>query len=1015
MRDKLLRRLLAISILLAGPAVAEPISLFRDLETAVSNRGSNPRDFLILDGMAYFFASDDPHGRELWRSDGTAAGTRLVADICPGPCDSHFLEMVSAGGRLFFAATDGVSGHELWTSDGTAAGTALVADICPGSCSGWVSELAAAGERVFFSGFDDATGLEPWVSDGTPEGTRRLGDLFPGQEHSFPDGWLAFEGRVFFKASTPETGTELWVSNGTPEGTRLVADICPGECSSLPRLLTVFRDRLFLQIETPQHGAELWTSDGTPEGTALFTELVPGSGGTNLDTVFEHGGLLYLAGFSFAAPVCGERFRCVWRTDGTPQGTVVAHELFPYLSPQSGPALMLPAGALLYWSQPFQNHVAIELWVYDGIERRRLLEGDGYLEPFLGLPDGRLIFGVYGASPQLWVSDGTVAGTRPIPGVEPTTDHFSSEVRGVLFDDEVLFAASLGSGNLEPWLSDGTVVGTSLLHELHPPRSASHPRDLFAFDDRLLFAAGSAPESGLWVSDGTAAGTERVAEGAAGAAWARLGERVLVSDFQGTGKLWTSDGSAAGTTEIPGVEDAGDELVRFGEAVYFSAGFEGEQLWRSDGTAAGTRLVKDLNPDFHIDGPPVIPPLSFSLPQSLTVASSSLYMVAFESTSESELWKSDGTAEGTVRLERFDNEPTASDFLLSGPKELTALGGGLLFSGFSIAAGRELWASDGTPAGTRQLADVAAGAASSAPSHFTVLGGRVFFTARQVDGRGELWASDGTPAGTARLAAFSPPGELSMATEMIAAGGNLFLSVWTLSAGAELWVSDGTLAGTRLLVDLFPGHLGSGPSEFLALGDDRVLFVASDPARGRELWVSDGTVEGTLLVEDLAPGTDASGPGELTLLGDMVVFAADDTVHGRELFAVKLADLPTAPPPPDPCPADRLCLHDGRFEVEVAWRDFQGNDGPGHVVPNVASSDSGLFWFFDAANYEFLVKVLRGCDVNGHYWVLAAATTNVEYTLTVTDTTTGIQAIYTNALGRSSPAIIDVEAFDDCP
>jgi hypothetical protein len=100
--------------------------------------------------------------------------------------------------------------------------------------------------------------------------------------------------------------------------------------------------------------------------------------------------------------------------------------------------------------------------------------------------------------------------------------------------------------------------------------------------------------------------------------------------------------------------------------------------------------------------------------------------------------------------------------------------------------------------------------------------------------------------------------------------------------------------------------------------------------------------------------------------------------------------------------------------VEVAWRDFDGNAGQGHVVPG-AAADSGLFWFFGPQNWELLVKVLDGCAVNGHVWVFAAATTTVEHTLVVTDTLTGASARYDNPAGRPAPAVTDTLAFAACP
>ena len=108
-----------------------------------------------------------------------------------------------------------------------------------------------------------------------------------------------------------------------------------------------------------------------------------------------------------------------------------------------------------------------------------------------------------------------------------------------------------------------------------------------------------------------------------------------------------------------------------------------------------------------------------------------------------------------------------------------------------------------------------------------------------------------------------------------------------------------------------------------------------------------------------------------------------------------------------------LCLTSSRFQVEVDWRDFQGNTGSGRVVP-LRSADSGLFYFFEDDNWEMLVKVLDACSFNQRFWVLAAATTTVEYTLRITDSETGVTRDYFNPLGTASPAILDTDAFGDC-
>jgi poly(3-hydroxybutyrate) depolymerase len=114
-------------------------------------------------------------------------------------------------------------------------------------------------------------------------------------------------------------------------------------------------------------------------------------------------------------------------------------------------------------------------------------------------------------------------------------------------------------------------------------------------------------------------------------------------------------------------------------------------------------------------------------------------------------------------------------------------------------------------------------------------------------------------------------------------------------------------------------------------------------------------------------------------------------------------------------PSDtRLCLDDGRFAVEAQWATPAGAAGPAHVAP-ARTQESGQFWFFEPDNWELQVKVLDGCGLTGHFWVFGAASTNVEYTLTVNDLVGGgAPAVYHHAAGPPAPAINDVLALP-CP
>ena len=113
------------------------------------------------------------------------------------------------------------------------------------------------------------------------------------------------------------------------------------------------------------------------------------------------------------------------------------------------------------------------------------------------------------------------------------------------------------------------------------------------------------------------------------------------------------------------------------------------------------------------------------------------------------------------------------------------------------------------------------------------------------------------------------------------------------------------------------------------------------------------------------------------------------------------------------CVADShtLCLNNGRFRVQVAWKTSE--EGVASTVP-VVSDDSGLFYFELSSNIEMLIKVLNACSFTPNYWVFFAATTNVELVVTVSDTQTGKTRVYFNPLNTAAMPVQDTSAFN-CP
>ncbi len=296
-------------------------TLVKDIEPEPPSEAhllSSPHALTRVGDTLFFAAFDSTHGGELWKSDGSETGTTLVRDILPGRSSSLLplptTHLVDIDGTLFFAVNDGVNGNELWKSDGTFAGTVLVSDIVPGSGSSDPSAYFAFGGAAYFAANDGINGREIWKSDGTSAGTQILCDIAPGASSSDPTGFVVVGSRFFFTATDGTTGNELWMSDGTPAGTRLVRDIWPGALSSAPASITAVGSTVFFAAEEGTSGRELWKSNGTPEGTTRVRDINAGPAGSEPRYLLNGNGTLFFA----AREGLDDR---LWKSDGTENGT----------------------------------------------------------------------------------------------------------------------------------------------------------------------------------------------------------------------------------------------------------------------------------------------------------------------------------------------------------------------------------------------------------------------------------------------------------------------------------------------------------------------------------------------------------------------------------------------------------------------------------------------------------------------------------------------------------------------
>ncbi len=939
--------LLLLDLLTVGGAEAQALPPHRlaDLVAGPDASGSSdPGGWIEAGDRTFFIADQHGIGPEVWVTDGTAGGTRLLADTSPGASTARPVPLGVAGNRLLWwtSASEGASfqfsAGDLWVSDGTPEGTVrllpddvVVPDVhfSPGSfgLSGSVLRFVGCGPD----------GCALWRSDGTATGTREIHSL-PGERgatevayaggqtfatvdgdlwsfdhggeatllieggHSFdpPQGLTVVGTTLFFVFDDGGTGDQIWASDGTLGSTRPVSGL--RNDSRIGGLVAVIGDRLYFLADAGPivDRFEVWRTEGTPESTVQVTGVglnfaVSQSLGAE-EVVILGQRVFFLAGRDSSSPI-----RSVWVSDGLPETT---RDLFPCTAepcPRVTSALATAGGRVLF---VLDTGGRLELWSSDGTAAGtapaavlcetdcQVTETPSFLER-----DGEVAFAMAG---RVWLSDGTPAGTRAITDPEVSRAAYGGEVGR---DGACWLYAGADARGSEPWCSEGTPESARIVRDLERSAPGSDPGEINAVGGLAVFSAlDPTGVRQVWSSDGRAGSVRRLTatpppfvsndRGLFGA-----GGFALFREPAAASRLWRTDGTEDGTYPIGDLERQPSSSVRLNGRVY-AFGYVGQQagIWEIDGSPQGLRLAVPL------------PSLAGPIPYPVTVGD----VFYFLGPQDGDLWRSDGTAAGTWKV-----LAVPADHNLLQPLAITEIDGFVYFVVEGPGYGQDaIWRTDGRPGSAELFTTIPdfQGAYSAPDGGLHAFRGALYFAA-------EGGVSAGSPVGS--IFRLSTEGDL---TPLVSSGALVLGENWFTSLGddlfftfdddihgRELWRTDGTPGGTRMVADL---HRGGSASPFeLTVAGDRLFFSAASDRYGRELWETDrsGSVR---LVADVFPGAFSSEPRGLTVAGDTLFFSADDGSTGREPWALPLEGAGTPPLPPGPF-LESSSVPGFRFKVRI--------------------------------------------------------------------------------------------------
>jgi ELWxxDGT repeat protein len=793
----------------------------------------------IVGGTLYFTALRSANeGAELWKSNGFASGTVMVKDINPGPNGSNPEQLINVNGKLFFVANNKTNGKELWVSDGTSSGTYLVKDILRVSGSSNPSGLSNLNGTLYFSANDGVTGYELWKSDGTSAGTMMVKDIRPGAKvSSSPTNLVSINNKLYFAANDGARGSELWTSDGTATGTVLIKDIFVGTAGSGIENFVDVNGKIFFTANDGVHGDELWKTDGTTVGTAMVKDLNPGRNGSNTTDPFlapmhsftNINGILY-----FIASRDVKDY--IYRSDGTAPGTFIIQQAVGVGINEPNPAFTYFDGSVYFFNRASLND-------YDQYALWKM--------PYNG------------ALPQ---------AIKAFAENASYYDQYEQEMisyKGFLYTTGRFFVPNTSTfGPFRFIRSNGTSVGTIYIKELPSPTNGSNPDEMIRVNDLVYIR--TKPDHGwpqtpfeLYRTDGTPAGTIKVMDLFENTEMKKVGNKLFINTYDDYGaKLVATSGTPETTITVRSTQSSSNpvqNLTDLNGTLYFSDRYG--ILWKSDGTVAGTKMVSD-----------------FMGIESLIAANGVVYIFGNSYDSGLELWKT-GLNEWEVSLVK---RLRTTDDQLPRFNPSATIANITYFVSSDGVHGNEIWRTDGTADGTFMMFDVNTNDSGynffDDIRSFIVFNNKLYFSAKSSQGVWGFYMITGDHS-------YQSIGELPPVNQFTIVDDTMFLfakvDAYDYNYQHQIYTSDGT-PGTMSLLHTLEGF--GGIFDYAVI--DKHVYFASNGSY--DIMRTDGRSCSPM---SITSGTQGAYPMES--IRNNLIFGSSTGSTGKEPYVyANISDIP---------------------------------------------------------------------------------------------------------------------------